>query len=298
MKNKMKQSILLLTALLASSTLWGQQESIITFYNNHMNLINPAFVGVDKNTSIQSTIREQWTGVKDAPSTQAISFMTPIGDKKLAMGISLINDEVFIEKQVFVAVDLSYEVTLNDKLNLHMGLKVGGNNYQVNTAGLQTYNIVEDPSLESVSRFNPNVGIGFYLKHQKYFVSLSTPKMLNTERAKNEDGFATVATDRAHFYLSSGYTFTINENMDLQPTFLIRYVNGAPFSTDFTTNLIINDGFTFGVTYRTDQSFAGLAHFKITENIYLGYAYEYSTRSQLIGRVNGSNEFFLKYKFL
>jgi len=262
-----------------------------------MNLINPAYIGVEKNTSFQSTIREQWSGVKDAPSTQAVSFMSPLGDKKLAIGLSFVNDKVFIEKQSFIAIDFSYELTISQSLDLFMGLKVGGNNYQVNTQGLQTYNVEQDPSLEPISRFNPNVGMGFYLKHEDYFISLSSPKMLNTERAKNEDGYATVATDRAHFYLAGGYLFKINETIDIQPTMLIRYVNGAPFSTDFTANTIINEGFTFGITYRTDKSFAGLAHIKVTKNFFLGYAYEYSLRSELLGRVNGSNELFLKYKF-
>ena len=158
----MKKIIIIIVFLLTNSMLWGQQESIITFYNNHMNLINPAYVGVEKTSSFQSTIREQWSGVKDAPSTQAVSFMTPIGDKKLAIGLSFVNDKVFIEKQAFVALDFSYELNLNESLNLHMGLKVGGNNYQVNTQGLQTYNVEQDPSLEPISRFNPNVGIGFY----------------------------------------------------------------------------------------------------------------------------------------
>lgn len=44
-----------------------------------------------------------------------------------------------------------------------MGIKAGGNTYEVNTSGLKTYNIVSDPNLQPISRFNPNVGVGFYL---------------------------------------------------------------------------------------------------------------------------------------
>ena len=293
----MKKTIILLVLLLAtSSSLLAQQESMITFYKDHLNLVNPAFVGTEEGTIFQSTIRQQWTGIKDAPSTQAISFMTPLG-KKLALGLSFVHDKVFIEKQSFVTLDLSYNVTLTDELDLYMGIKAGGNNYEVNTTGLETYNIVGDPSLVPISRFNPNVGIGFYLKHDKFYVSLSTPKMLNTERAKNQDGYATVTTDRVHYYFSGGYNFDVSENVELVPSVMVRYVNGAPFSTDFTATTIINEGFHLGATYRTDKSLAGLAKIKISKKFMLGYAYEYSLRKELLGRANGSNEFYLKFSF-
>lgn len=293
----MKKTIILLGLLLiSSSSLLAQQESMITFYKDHLNLVNPAFVGTEEGTIFQSTIRQQWTGIKDAPSTQAVSFMTPVG-KKLALGLSFVHDKVFIEKQSFVTLDLSYNVTLTDELDLFMGIKAGGNNYEVNTNGLETYNIVSDPSLVPISRFNPNVGVGFYLKHDKFYVSLSTPKMLNTERAKNQDGYATVTTDRVHYYFSGGYNFDVSENVELVPSVMVRYVNGAPFSTDFTATTIINEGFHLGATYRTDKSLAGLAKIKISKKFMLGYAYEYSLRKELLGRANGSNEFYLKFSF-
>jgi type IX secretion system PorP/SprF family membrane protein len=291
------QNISLALLLFISSGVFAQQESILAFYNNHLNLVNPAAVSVDGATQFRASVRQQWTGVKDAPQTQAASFMTPL-NKNLSFGVSIIRDEVFIEKQTFVSVDFSYKVQLNDALDLFMGIKAGGNNYEVNTNGLETYNYgVADPSLQAISRFNPNIGIGFYLKHKDFFVSLSTPKMLDTKRAKEEEGFATAATDQAHYYLAAGRTFEITPSFALVPSVMVRYVNGAPSSTDFTTTAKFDDRFDFGVTYRTDRTFAGLTKINVSKKFALGYAYEYSLRSQLIGRANGSNEFYLQYKF-
>ena len=294
---KKLQNIGIALLLFISSGVFAQQESILAFYNNHLNLVNPAAVSVDGETQFRTSVRQQWTGIKDAPQTQAASFMTPIS-KNLSFGVSIVRDEVFIEKQTFATVDFSYKVQLNDALNLFMGIKAGGNNYEVNTSGLETYNYgVTDPNLQSFSRFNPNIGIGFYLKHKDYYVSLSTPKMLDTKRAKEEDGYATAATDQAHYYFSAGRTFEVTPSFDLVPSIMVRYVNGAPFSTDFTTTARFKDQIDLGVTYRTDRSFAGLAKVNVSKNIALGYAYEYSLRSQLIGRANGSNEFYLQYTF-
>jgi len=282
--------------LLISSSVLAQQESILAFYNNHLNLINPAAVSVNGESQFKSALRQQWTGIKDAPQTLAASFMTPIS-KNLSFGVSAIRDEVFIEKQTFLAIDFSYKVKVNDDLDLFMGLKAGGNNYEVNTSGIETYNLNADPRLQPISRFNPNIGIGFYLKHNDYFISISSPKILDTKRAKNENGFATVATDQAHYYLALGKTFTISDAFQLLPTFMLRYVNGAPYSADFTTTAKFKQGFDLGITYRTDRSLAGLAKFDVNKKFAIGYAYEYSLRSELLGRANGSNEFYLHYKF-
>ncbi len=294
---KKLQNISIALLLFISSGVYAQQESILAFYSNHLNLVNPAAVSVNGETQFRTSIRQQWTGIKDAPQTQSASFMTPVS-KNLSFGISVVKDEVFIEKQTFAAIDFSYKVQLNDALDLFMGIKAGGNNYEVNTTGLQTYNYnVADPSLQSISRFNPNIGIGFYLKHKDYYISMSTPKMLDTKRAKTEDGFATAATDQAHYYFSAGRTFEVTPSIDLVPSIMVRYVNGAPFSTDFTTTAKFDDKVNLGVTYRTDRSFAGLAMINVSKKFALGYAYEYSLRSQLLGRANGSNEFYLHYKF-
>lgn len=294
---KKLQYISIALLLFISSGVYAQQESILAFYSNHLNLVNPAAVSVNGESQFRTSIRQQWTGIKDAPQTQSASFVTPLS-KNLSFGLSVVKDEVFIEKQTFAAIDFSYKVQLNDALDLFMGIKAGGNNYEVNTTGLQTYNYnIADPSLQSISRFNPNIGIGFYLKHKDYYISMSTPKMLDTKRAKTENGFATAATDQAHYYFSAGRTFEVTPSIDLVPSIMVRYVNGAPFSTDFTTTAKFDDKINLGVTYRTDRSFAGLAMINVSKKFALGYAYEYSLRSQLLGRANGSNEFYLQYKF-
>ncbi len=293
---KKMQYIMGALLLLGSSRVVGQQESLITFYRQQLNLINPAALSVDGGTYVSAMIREQWTGVKEAPQTQAVSFTTPL-KKNLHFGVSVVNDRVFIEKQTFVSVDVSYKVQLNSDLDLFMGVKAGGNNYEVNTSGLETYNAIMDPSLQPLSRFNPNVGVGFYLHHADYYVSLSSPKLLDTQRAKNEQGYASAATDRAHYYLSGGRTFGLTQDFDLTPSVLFRYVNGAPFSTDFTTTFSYRQQLSLGATYRTDRSLAGMLLLTLDKQLDLGYAYEYSTRSELLGRVNGSNEFFLRFKF-
>lgn len=273
---------------------YGQQETSFTFYRNNMNIINPAYAGADGETIVSSSFKTQWAGVKDAPETQAVSFGTPTG-KKLGIGLSIINDKTFVEKQTSVFADFSYLVPLNETLDLYLGVKAGGNFYDVNVNGLQTYNVESDPSLVNINRFNPNFGIGAYLKHKKFYVSLSTPKMLSTQRAKNEDGVATVASDRPHIYLSGGYDIILNENFMLQPSTLLRYVNGAPVSMDLTGVVTYKRQFGLGVAYRTDKAINGLATIKVNNWFDFGYAYEHSLRDEIASATSGTHEFYLRF---
>ena len=94
--------------LLFSSALFSQQESTFTLYRYHMNMVNPAYAGVDGQTVITGSVRRQWSGVDQAPETQAVSFGTSLG-KNLGFGVSVVNDKVFIEKQNELQSHLSVE---------------------------------------------------------------------------------------------------------------------------------------------------------------------------------------------
>ena len=294
--------------LLFSSALFSQQESIFTSYRYHMNMVNPAYAGMDNETILVSSIRKQWVGIEDAPETQAVSFGTNM-KKNLGMGASLVSDKTFIEKQVSFGIDFSYKVKLTATTDMYLGLKVGGNVYDVNTSGLETYNLINDPSLRSINHFNPNIGVGMVIKRGKFFYSLSIPRILNTVRAKNLDGIATVATDRPHLYMSSGYDFDLNEakTFILKPSFMLRYVNGAPMSVDFSTLLNIHQYVDLGATYRTDNAqttgkylpintYAGIFNLYISKKFTVGYMYEMSTRKELASAMN-TNEFLVRFKF-
>ncbi len=294
---KIIKNILAGALLLFSSMLFAQQESLFTTYRYQMNVVNPAYAGVDGETVIASTFRNQWTGVKDSPITQALSFGTAVGSH-VGLGLSMVYDQTFIEKQTQVGIDFSYKLQVGALTDLYLGIKAGGNFYNVNTSGLETYVPQSDPALTTINQFNPNVGIGALLKNDKYYISLSIPRILNTERARNEDGYATVATDKPHVYLSSGYDFDLETStlLVLKPSFMMRYVNGAPLSVDLNLMLQIEEFLEVGASYRINNAYAGIAGITLSKLLTVGYAYEANTNDMMASAKN-SNEFFLRFKF-
>ena len=291
-------NILALALLLISSAAMAQQETAYSFYRQHMNLVNPAYAGMDSITVATSTLRKQWTGVADAPETQAVSFGTSLG-KKLGFGMTVISDKTFIEKQTYVSLDFSYKLKMSETADVYFGIKAGGNSYNVNTTGLETYNVQSDPALASISTFNPNVGVGAVYKEGSMYVSLSIPRLLNTKRATNDAGYASVATDSPHIYLSGGYDIPLDGELStfvLKPSAMLRYVAGAPVSLDITTMLQIDKTFELGGMYRTDKAYAAMATVLISNRLLFGFAYEMSTQPTLAAARN-TNEILLQFKF-
>lgn len=292
---KKLQYIILTALLLVSSAIFAQQENVFAFYRSNMNIINPAYAGVDNETIATSAIRKQWTGIAEAPETETVSFSRPIG-KNMGIGASVVTDKTFIEIQTSLTIDFSYKLKMDETTDLYLGIKAGGEFYNINAAGLKTYNVNSDPALGSISNFNPNIGIGALLKKDKWYASLSIPKLLNTTRAKNQGGYASTDLDRPHIYLSGGYDLVLDASFVLKPSVMLRYVNGAPVSVDFNSMLQIEKNFEIGAMYRTDKAYAAMSTIRLSKRFVFGYAYEMSTRPTLASAKN-TNEILLQFKF-
>lgn len=293
---KVKHILFSCSLLLFGSAIYAQQESIITMYKDQMNIVNPAYSGVD-GTSLSIGNRKQWIGVNNAPETQMFVFGTSVG-KNLGIGISAINDKTFIEKQTNVGIDFSYKLKVSQETDIYLGIKAGANFYDVNTAALLTYNPSSDPALMSLSSFNPNVGVGVLLKKENGYLSLSIPRLLNSVTAQSQGNEIYVSTDRTHLYFSGGYEYNLESRSELvlKPSFMLRYVNGAPLSVDYNLGLSFYKSFELGVVYRPNNAVGGMFKINISNRFILGYAYEVTTRSDLTQSMK-TNEFLLKYNF-
>ena len=292
------KNTLRIVVLLLFGTIYAQQEPNYSLYRYSMNVINPAYAGADGNTSITANIRSQWVNVQDAPETQSFFFATPLG-KRVGIGVSVVSDKTFIEKQTSYNIDFSYQLPISDGTNLYLGLKAGGGTYDIDRNGLSNYSIFPiDPAIENIDDgFNPNFGIGGYLVNDKYFISLSIPALLKTDSVDSDSGRVTYATSNAHVYFSGGYNFRLNDNTEFRPSTLIRYVSGAPLSLDITAAFKFFDSFEVGAAYRTDNAITGLMMLSLADWVNIGYAYDSSTVNEISDVSNGTHEILFRLNF-
>jgi type IX secretion system PorP/SprF family membrane protein len=282
-----------LMLLMTTGILKAQQDPAYLFYRYNMNFINPAYAGAESVTSFGANIRSQWSGVAGAPETQSFFASTQTGER-VGLGVSIINDQTFIEKQTAVAIDFSYMVPWNETTTLYLGLKASGNSYNANTAGLTTFGIGSDPSLMDLDGgITPNIGAGAYVQGRKFSLALSIPNILKPERLEQEGGSARLGRSRTHMYLMGAYDLSLNETWTLKPSSMLRLIEDTPFSIDLTLLASYQNLLEFGAAYRWDEGIAGLVFIDLGKGFRIGYAYEVSVESGLNQSNNGTHEVFV-----
>ncbi len=282
-------------ALLITTNILAQQDPNFTLYNFNKNIINPAFAGANENAEITLSHRSQWLGIDNAPSTQLLAFTTPLKNN-LGLGVSVIKDQVFILSQTDLAADISYKLKVSETQNLFFGLKAGGGfvDINLNNAGAPE----TDPLFtQNQSFFNPHLGAGVSLVHNKYYVTLSTPNFLSGDRYEKEINTPRAAVDNLSLYLGGGYHFALTDNIELHPALMMRYLQGVPTSYDISSTLSVDQKYSLGFNYRVDEMISVYGFLQLIKKLKLGISYDATI--SLPTRVGDDNsiEMILKYQF-
>ncbi|HUH51017.1 MAG TPA: type IX secretion system membrane protein PorP/SprF [Flavobacterium sp.] len=278
------------STLLFAKLIYAQQDAQFTQYMYNMSAVNPAYATDDQDViNIGGLYRAQWVGSVGGPKTGSLFMHSPLS-KKVELGFSVINDNIGdVINETNAYVDFAYLLRLG-KNKLSLGLKGGLTFFETNFNGFQFTDNTFDPAFaNNISRIFPNVGVGMYYFSDTYYVGLSAPNLLQTKHLSNTDGIYATGVEEVHYFFTGGYVFELSDNLKLKPAFGAKAVTGAPVSIDFTTNLLINDVFELGVAYRFEDSFSGLANFRVLPELRIGYAYDHTLSN--LGRFNsGSHE--------
>ena len=295
MKRTIIITVIAFTLLLSTTKSEAQQDPNFTLYNFNMNIINPAFAGIKDSPELNLVYRNQYLGIDDAPRTISMAYSKPMG-KNIGLGISVINDRVFVLTETDIAIDISYRLQVGEATNLYFGLKAGGGftNIDLTRANAPGQDLL---FAENQDFFNPHVGAGINIQNEKFYISISTPNFLRGERYTKQGNIPTAAVDQSHFYMGGGYNFTLNENLVLTPRVMMRTVKGAPTSYDVGASLDIQEKFLAGVNYRVDEMVAIYGLFQIVDKLKLGAAYDITTSDVNLVNDDGSLELILKYQF-
>ncbi|ESU18889.1 hypothetical protein FCR2A7T_22950 [Flavobacterium cauense R2A-7] len=289
----MKTKLITLVLGLIGMMGYSQQDSQYTQYMYNTININPAYAGSREVLSIFGLHRSQWIGLDGAPTTNAFSINSPIGDSSFGIGLSFVNDRIGPANESAISADLSYAIPMSENYKLAFGLKGTANlfNLDVNKLKIQDQN---DPQFQNLSNdFSPNVGAGIYLYSDKFYAGLSVPNFFETNHYK--DNSVSITQEKLHYYFITGYVFDVGENLKIKPSILAKAVEGAPLQADGSLNFLIYDKLTLGAAYRWDAAWSALAGFQISNSIFIGYGYDRET-TRLQNYNSGSHEIFLRFE--
>jgi type IX secretion system PorP/SprF family membrane protein len=296
---KMRKSIITIIAFtltfLLSNKAEAQQDPNFTLYNFNMNIINPAYAGTKDSPELNLVYRSQFLGIDDAPRTVSMAYSKNVG-RNLGIGISLINDKVFILKQTDVAVDISYKIKLSEQTKLYFGLKAGGGFTNIDLT--RAYDGGDDPLfLENQDFFNPHVGAGIHVQNENFYITVSTPNFLKGKRYEKQGNAPTVAIDNSHFYIGTGVNLSLSENLMVTPMFMMRNVEGVPNSYDMGAAFDIHKKIIIGMNYRVKEMISSYTLLNVSDKLKFGVAYDVTMSDLYLVDQRGSIEFIFKYQF-
>lgn len=285
---------LVVFVLLSLNTV-AQQDPQYTQYMYNTMSVNAGYTGQRNVLSATALYRTQWVGIEGAPKTVTFGIHSPLRNERIGLGLNIVSDQLGPAKETYVDGNFSYTLALGesyDELKLSFGLKGGVHLLDLDwSKGL--FQNPDNAFSENVSLLSPTIGAGLYLHSDKWYLGFSAPNFITT---KHYDGFQeSIAAERLHYFLIGGYVFDLNSDIKLKPSFFVKAVSGAPIIADLSLNALFNNKLTLGLAYRWDDSVSGMAGFQVSDGLFVGYAYDYTT-TDLANYNSGTHEIMLRFE--
>jgi len=286
---------------IVSLNIQAQQTPMYTHYMDNTLVVNPAYAGSRDALTVTAINRMQWVDFEGAPITQSITLHSPLENDHLGLGFSILNDKIGPTNLTSVVIDFAYRFKLTENSKMSFGLSAGANLYQANLSALQL-DVQNDPVfLNNINNhITPNIGFGAYYSRERFYAGFSIPNLLETSYSEIDQGNGTslIGKEQRHYFFIVGALFHVTENLDFKPTSFVKVTVGAPIEADLTASFIIQKRFLLGAMFRTGDAVGGLIGFNITEQLHLGYSYDWSFGLQTFKYNKGSHELVLRYDFL
>ena len=285
--------ILFLLALMSMA----QQEALYTHYMFNTLEMNPAYAGSRGCMSFVALNRSQWAGFDGAPTTQSFGVNTPIFAGRMGIGINYNGDRIGPIRSSLFSLSGSYITKLNDNTTLAFGLNGGFQSVNANLSDLNLYEVNDASFLgNAASKLTPNFGAGIFVQNQKWYLGISSPRILETRFLASQDNELELLESKRHYYVMTGAILPLNKMIQFKPSILIKTVPGAPIQLDATAMFVFYDKFWSGVSSRSGDALGAMLGFNFNDNLQVGYAYDWSyALGQHTGR-SGSHEVVLRYE--
>lgn len=283
--------------ILLVSCAFAQQKAMYTQYMFNTLAINPAYSTMDESLTFTALSRHQWVGFKGAPKTQTISAHSPIGTSNTFIGAIIVNDEIGeVIKETGGDLSLAQRVPVGTSSYIAVGINSGLSGYSA--AYSQNFSqspaSSTDPVFQDENNMRLNVGWGAMLFSEKYYVGISSPHFYYRDINSIAKTVSKTAY-RPHYLLQAGYLVDINPDLKLKPNFLVKYVNGSPIQFDLNASILIAETLWLGASYRSLDSFNGVAAFRVTPDLQVAYSYDLTTTA-LSQVQRGSHEVSLQFR--
>jgi len=292
----MKELFFIISVFFAISV-FAQQEPLFTQYYVNDMVINPAISGSKTYNPLTIQTRQQWLGFEGAPLTSNVSYHGALNNRS-AMGGYLMFDKSFPSMQANLNLNYAYHIPLNyDKVNLSFGLgaKVMYHNLDFNKGGLPPGND-QAFSTSSYDKVLGDATSGVYLYGRNFYTGFSVSNMFQSSFNTPISGSPYPNSEYRNYYGTGAYRFNImNNDWQLEPSFLIRKMESQTNMTDVTTRILYLENTWTSLTYRTN----GTAIFGFgfgANNMHISYSYDHTFAGEIMQYTYGTHELGITFR--
>jgi type IX secretion system PorP/SprF family membrane protein len=288
----MRKLLLLIFAISISYKVSAQQTATYAQYMFNGLAINPAYAGSQDALSTSFLERFQNIGLKGAPQTETFSVHSPLAKSRVALGFLLVHDKVGVIDQTGFNAIYAYRIPMNNKATLSLGIQGGAIMYRADYSSLLLLQNPDPVFNQNIRQTRPNVGAGIYYYNKFGYLGLSMPSLINN--VFNTGG--PTVYQNVPIMFNGGYVFTLNRMLKLKPNFLLKIVDGRTVEFDVNANMLFDEVFWFGVSYKSTKTVAMMTQLQVTDQFTFGYSYQITAGPLSVADL-GSHEILINYRF-
>lgn len=267
-----------------------QQSSL---YTDNLYLINPAAIGHYDYLRSSFSHRNQWSGLKGAPRSNAYTLSTPFKANVYLGGVFLNDKEDLIERTSGV-ITYAYRLQLDQNQVVFLGLSGGFGQTKLNLQNAR----VDDYS-DGVLNFEQNnstafsANFGAYYKYDNLNVGVAFPNFAKVKAGAASFGDTGIDGLKESPLVHVSYRVEgITENINLTPMGVYRFAPAGRSQYDFSLKADYKNRFWLGLMMRQYTGLITMLGGNVTDQLQVGYSYEFPTRG-IARQTAGTHEFMI-----
>ncbi len=272
----------------------AQQYPLFTNYLLNQYGFNPATTGLVSDMQVNLYYRRQWTGFPDAPTTRIAAFRSRLRRVPFGLGGYFFNDEAGALRRSGGTALLSYTQQLSENSAISLGF--AGGYHQIRLMDGFTVRDEDDQVVYNarMGTWSPDFNAGVYVQTGDFYFGFSIPQLFAPKLRLGDNN--RISRLESHYYLVAGYDWALHDEFRLEPSLMLKMVNGSQLQMEGALRGIFLNRFWVGGLYRSEDAMALMAGFAAGKLLEVAYAYDFTT-SGLRHANSGSHELSLVFRW-
>lgn len=264
---------------LLSFDVLSQQIPAADLYFNNVFFLNPAAAGDAGAPRFALLNRRQWVNIEGAPITSFAALDMPIKNK-LGIGFNIVHDQAHYLRNIKGALSLRYKLKLTSHQSLAIGIQSSIYNTYLNFTNVKAEDYTDDILMLGNANKALALGADFGLSYKNRNIEIGAfhSQLFNNSAYSFFKSSLNSYRLQAHYGGYAMCLFTLNKSFTIQPRLGLRYLPGIYLQGDIGANLEYKNKISFALTYRTQETVAASANYKINDMFSFAYSYGYGVQ--------------------